>query len=308
MNQITLSQTIEGYTIAAQARRLSPRTLADYANTFRKLIKHLKGDPRIASITVEQMRGFLAKQTGISKKTLLNMHIALSALWTWATAEGLVPHNILHDIPKPKPERRAIEPLTEADVHAILGSLAKSRTYSRPGKRECQHALGSSERNRAIILVLLDTGIRAIELCELNIANVDLQNKRMLVMGKGAKERVVPIAAATAQALWRYLSSRPKDSANSRVFVSSSGHSMDRDDLFKLLARIGRRAGVVKVHPHRFRHTFAINFLRNGGNAYALQMVLGHSTMEMVRRYLALAQADVEAAHRQASPVANWRL
>ena len=83
---------------------------------------------------------------------------------------------------------------------------------------------------------------------------------------------------------------------------------MRRDVLIKLLVRMGQRAGVANVHPHRFRHTFAINFLRNGGNAYALQMMLGHSTMEMVKRYLALAQADVEAAHRQASPVANWRL
>ncbi len=99
-----------------------------------------------------------------------------------------------------------------------------------------------------------------------------------------------------------------QDSANSRVFVSSSGHPIECDDLAKLLARIRRRAGVVKVHSHRFRHTFAINFWRNGGNAYALQMVLGHSTIEMVKRYLALAQADVEAAHRQASPVASWRL
>ncbi len=227
MNQITLSQTIEGYTIAAQARRLSPHTLADYANTFRKLTKHLKGDPRIASITVEQMCGFLAKQTGISKKTLLNMHIALSALWTWATAEGLVAHNILHDIPRPKPELRAIEPLTEADIHAILGSLAKLRAYSRPGKRECQHTLGSSERNRAIISVLLDTGIRATELCELKIANVDLQNKCILVMGKGANERVVPISAATTQALWRYLSSCPRFRKQSRVcFLKRSPNRM----------------------------------------------------------------------------------
>jgi site-specific recombinase XerD len=229
----------------------------------------MKGDPRIASITVEQMRRFLAKQTGISKKTLLNMYIALSALWTWASAEGLVSHNILHDIPKPKPEQRAIEPLTEADVHAILGSLSKSRTYSRPGKRECQHTLGSSERNRAIILILLDTGIRATELCELKVANVDLQNKRILVMGKGAKERVIPISAATAQALWRYLSSRSRDSANSRVFVSSSGHPMERDDLVKLLARIGRQAGVVRVHPHRFREHTQNEHAQNQGGACA---------------------------------------
>jgi integrase/recombinase XerD len=85
------------------------------------------------------------------------------------------------------------------------------------------------------------------------------------------------------------------------VLLASSG-------LLQLIRRLGDRAGVNHAHPHRFRHTFAINFLRNGGNAFVLQMLLGHSTMEMVKRYLALAQADAQATHRRASPVANWRL
>jgi len=74
------------------------------------------------------------------------------------------------------------------------------------------------------------------------------------------------------------------------------------------LERIGVRAGVSGVTVHRFRHTFAINYLRNGGDPWSLQMMLGHSTMEMVKNYLALAQADLEKNHKIASPVDNWRL
>ena len=83
---------------------------------------------------------------------------------------------------------------------------------------------------------------------------------------------------------------------------------MDRDRLYKSMLTIGRRAGVKGVTVHRFRHIFAINYLRNGGDPYTLQMMLGHASMEMVKNYLALAQADLDVMHRVASPVDNWRL
>lgn len=75
-----------------------------------------------------------------------------------------------------------------------------------------------------------------------------------------------------------------------------------------MLIRLGVKAGVQDCHPHRFRHTFAVNFLRNGGNAFELQMALGHTTLETVQTYLSLAQTDLDAAHRKASPVENWQL
>ena len=72
--------------------------------------------------------------------------------------------------------------------------------------------------------------------------------------------------------------------------------------------RLGRRAGVRKCHPHRFRHTFAVNYLVNGGDPFTLQRILGHSSMEMVNRYLALARDDIAAVHKKASPVKHWKL
>jgi integrase/recombinase XerD len=92
------------------------------------------------------------------------------------------------------------------------------------------------------------------------------------------------------------------------LFVTRMGRPITRSRLLKILSAIGRRAGVMKVTVHRFRHTFAVNYLWNGGDAYSIQMMLGHSTMEMVKTYLALAQADLDANHLQASPVSNWRL
>ena len=135
-----------------------------------------------------------------------------------------------------------------------------------------------------------------------------MNNKRILTFGKGEKQRILQISGQTTQAIWRYLVKRPKLSDASPVFVGKRNLPLQRSGLLQMTKRVGRRAGVRNVHPHRFRHTFAINFLRNGGNIYALQEQLGHSTLDMVKRYLKLSERDCESAHRIASPVANWNL
>ena len=323
MQQLTLSQAIEGFLLEKQAQHLSPHTVADYTNAFRKFQAFLVTDVPFAGITAAQIRSFLgdlstprapngvAKRPvkGLSNKTILNIHTALSALWTWAVAEGIVTQHLLRQIPRPKPEKRAITPFSEEDIKTLLANGERSRTYTRPGKRACDHAVATALRNRTIILLLLDTGVRASELCGLKIKDADLTNKRILVLGKGNKERALPISPRTAKTLWRYLTTERKDEpVNAPLFLGSEGDPLNRDALLKLLIRLGAKAGVQDCHPHRFRHTFAVNFLRNGGNAFELQMALGHTTLQMVQTYLALAQTDLDAAHRKASPVENWRL
>lgn len=312
-HSLSFSQAVEGYLLAAQARRLSEHTLFDYINTFRKFQAYLEevgldDDPPIASIQAKMVESFLASQR-VSKKTVLNYHIGLSALWTWAVAEGLVKEHILHKVERARPEERSIVPYSESDVKAMLGALGSSKLYTRPGKKESSHSLPHTERNRAILLLLLDTGMRASELCDLRIHQVDTRNRRVKVFGKGSKERMLPFSSRTGQALWRYLALRGEEDANSPLFVTGEGRPMDRDQLLKAVVRIGERAGVVgTINVHRFRHTFAINYLRNGGDSFSLQMMLGHTTMEMVQTYLALAQADLDNSHKRASPVENWRL
>jgi site-specific recombinase XerD len=305
--KITYTQAIGGFELACLARRLSPHTVQDYQNTFRKFAAFLGADPPLEKITPRQVQEFLAGQP-VSAKTVLNYHTGLSALWTWAVVENITKVHILRGVERPRPETRAIVPFTESDLQALLGSLSTARTYRRPGKRPSTHRLPNQERNRAMILLLLDTGLRAEELCSLSIHQLDLRNRRVKVFGKGAKERILPFSPSTGSALWRYLSPRREESAGARLFVTQDGRPLTRSRLGKQLESIGQRAGVLDVHPHRFRHTFAILYLRNGGDPWSLQAMLGHTTMDMVRKYLAIAQADLEARHQVASPVANWRL
>jgi len=323
MVQLTLSQCIEGFLLDKRAQRLSPHTIADYNNAYRKLRAWLDADPPLASITADQVRAFLAElgtvpqpmpgvaarpPRPLSKKTVLNIHTALSALWTWSLAEGLVDRHIIRDIPRPKPEQRAIQPLTRAQLRDLLDACDRSRFYGRPGKRPSDHSRPTAARDRAILYLLLDTGLRSSELCRLRCYDLDLKAQHVKVFGKGSKERILPISPRTAKALWKYLAGDADRTEGDPAFTNRAGAALTPSALLQMIRRLGDRAGVPHCHPHRFRHTFAINFLRNGGHIYALQAMLGHSTLDMVRRYLALAQTDVDQAHRTASPVANWRL
>ena len=306
MDQLSFSKIVEGYELYAKARRLSPHTLADYHNTYRKLSLHLAVDPPFNHITHQQIEGFLAAQT-VSKKTLLNYPTCLSALWTWAIGESYAERHILHDVDPPRPERRAILPYTEKDLRLMLEAVGRSRPYNNHGVLT-SHTLPNALRNRAIILLLLDTGIRAEELVGLAMGDLDLKNQRLKVFGKGDAERLVPYSSRTAQAIWKYLATRVDDRPIAPVFATEHETPLDRHDLRKRLVEIGRRAGVSGVGVHRFRHTFAINYLRNGGDVYTLQMILGHATLEMCKRYMRLAASDLDSQHKIASPVMNWRL
>jgi len=121
----------------------------------------------------------------------------------------------------------------------------------------------------------------------------DQNRGKLVVVGKGAKERIVFLGNTARKALWRYLTARDdSDDPDVPLFANQRGKPLARHWLRRMLAEMGERAEVERVSPHRFRYTFAIQYLRN----------------QMVRYYLALADVDAETAHRRASPADNWNL
>lgn len=320
---ISLSQAIEGFLLEQDARRLSPHTISDYALTLRRFRAHLPQDPPFDQITADDVRRFLASlaepqpQPGavsrppmaLGNKTIRNAHTSLAALWTWAVRERIATRHVLREVPRPKANAPAISILSQDDMQRLMAATDRTAGYKRPGKRLCDNRRPTALRDRAILLLLLDTGIRASELTDMRVADVDIRNRRITVTGKGSKTRHLPISPETARAIWRYLTEqRSNDRITAALFATDDGQDMSRLSLLQLLNRLGKRAGVSDVHPHRFRHTFAVLFLRNGGNAFELQMALGHTSLNTVQIYLHLAQTDLDEAHREASPVAGWRL
>ena len=290
-----LSLAVEGWLLTCSARSFSPNTIDGYARTLKKFLIYLKADLPIRSITTKHIEEFLIAQP-VAKKSKLNYYVGLSSLWTWARNEKLVDEHIVRALESPKVDVHEVDPFSEADIKHIMHAASGSSIYNL--------------KMRAIVMVLLDTGLRASEFCSLNVGDLNLKEGYAIVMGKGGKERRVEFGVRTSQAVWKYIAARsatppkPTDS----FLISRTGRKMDRDELAHRIQSLGKRAGVPNCHPHRFRHTFAVMFLRNGGNSLALQRLLGHSTMEMVRIYVKLSDVDLKEAHRRASPVENLRL
>lgn len=185
-----------------------------------------------------------------------------------------------------------ILPFSDAQVEAIL---AKSKLT--------WHA----KRDEAIVRMLYDTGMRNTELCTLRMKDLDIGGRRCMVLGKGNKHRTIYFGRQTAKALWNYLRECPREPEETLFYSdrgSKAGDALTRSGLRFLIIRLGKAAKieVTRCSPHTFRHTFAVQFLRAGGNVFSLKEILGHTTLTMVNRYVALAQADIEYQHRMFSP------
>lgn len=326
MAGLTLSQAVERMIIEKRGAGFSEHTLIDYRNTLAKCRLYFESDPPLAALTRDKWVAFFAwlrdehisepdgvaprPAVALSAKTRLNIHTNLSALYTWAAKLGYVSANVIRTIERPTPEAPPIDPLSHDDVSALLRACNFSRTWKTRAGTATRRP--TALRDRLIVLLLLDTGVRASELCAITLGDVNLSNHRIRIRhGKGDKPRVVSFGKRTERLLWEYLqprlpSMRPGDPL--LIISNQGGKPLDRYRLGRLLADAGKRAGVLNVHPHRFRHTFATNYLRNGGSMLALQDLLGHSDLEMVRRYAHFVESDISADHANASPVDNWRL
>jgi integrase/recombinase XerD len=262
------------------------------------------------AISTVHVREFLDSQSerGLSDRSINGIWIALSALWTWAALELETPHILRGHIPMPKFKQKVIVPFNNDEVKRLLRAAEWTMEWSTAFGKPTRSKRPTAGRDRAIILTLLDTGLRATELCKLEIRDYNSDEGRLFVReGKGDKERFVYMGERAQKAIWRYNLKR-KTKPTDPLFATKTKNFLNRDNLRKTLQRIAQSAEVEDVYTHRFRHTFAITFLRNGGNVFELKRILGHEKLETVEIYLELAQVDIANAQRNHSPADNWRL
>jgi integrase/recombinase XerD len=211
----------------------------------------------------------------------------------WLFSEGYIDRDITERVKKPRPPQDQKAPFTPRDLHALLAT-AKQTTRG--------------ARDHALLCVMVDCGLRASEVCQLSVDDVMVPDRLVRVrQGKGRKDRIVPCSAETAKVVYRYLTRvrRQIDTDVPNLFLNARQKQMTANGLLQLVMRLGEAAQVENVHPHRFRHTFALSYLQNGGDPLTLQRLMGHTTLTMTNHYVSMATDDLQRVHQTASPLMN---
>lgn len=280
---IGLRAALEAFCAGKAAEGLSPRSIVWYRMIGERLVRHFGAERPVDAITPPELRAWLVElRATLSPMSVAGYVRGLRALGNWLANDGLAAARALRALANPRVPRRVIEPLSDADLRRLLA-----------------HA---GERDAAIVLLLLDTGLRVSEVVGIRLGDLR-RDGGIKVTGKGDAERIVPVGGAARRAVGAYLAARGPGAPGERLFLNQADAALTPSGISQLLRRLRRRAGVsARCNPHSFRHTFAHNYLVNGGDALTLQRILGHSSFEMVKRYVRLTEVDLAGRHRSASP------
>ena len=306
----SLESLTKGYLLNCRIENKSPKTIRGYEMTLRNFAWYCQQNnfPQVQKLTAVHIRHFLwylgsetnrwnstnpSARHPASNTTINDYFRALRTFFNWLEREELIIDNPFKHLKTPKPDNTIIQALTPAEIERLF--------------KACSGKSMLNVRNRAILSLFLDTGLRLSEVINLTLDDINDNGSILVRRGKGGKPRVVRIGDKAQKALWKYVTLYRKGSSN-RLFLNRTGEPFNFFGVSIFLKRLGDKAKV-KVHAHQLRHTFAILFLRAGGDVFSLQYLLGHSTLSMTQRYLQSLNADDAAnAHKKFSPLDNLGL
>jgi integrase/recombinase XerD len=230
------------------------------------------------------------QQQDLSPSTYHTLFRGLRVFTIFLHHEGYVKDEIR--LPKVKQPHTTISPLNPSQMKTILHSF-DMKTY-----------LGL--RNYTIVRLFLDTGIRLSELSQLQLTDVNLEEGFVLVHGKGAKDRYVPIGRSTIKCLWNYIKKRAVIDVNTNphLFLTRKGTTLSARGIQIVFRSLKKKLNLDgwKLSPHLLRHSFALAYIENGGDPFSLQRILGHTDQTTTAKYVNMARSNVKAQHSKYSP------
>lgn len=288
---VDMPQLLEEFLLVRQADGLAPRTLEDYRWHVGMFIRFMSANTPVTYDAIR--RALLQYLSQPSSPRYRNIKLQyLRAFFNWCVREGYLPANPTEGIKKAKEDISNVR-------HVPLEALKK--LLEQPDKKTY-----AGLRDYCLMLVQIDTGARPSELLQLKPSDLNLDAREIYIRSNVAKTRIgrtLVLSPFTAQALMRFLKIRPQWwSDDIPLFASENGKEMSAQRWSRIVKRYCEKAGV-KVTPYGLRHSFAIEFLKAGGDPFSLQRMLGHADLTMTRRYIRLSQDDIKEAHEKASPV-----
>ena len=292
---VNLEIWIEAFLKDRKASGLANGTVGYYREKLAYFVKFCRGRyiNQITQISPTDIRDYLLllEEQNHNKGGQHSCYRALRAFLYWWERELEPPgwRNPIRKVNAPKVAIEPLEPASKETIEAIL-ETCKNNYYGL--------------RDKAIILVLMDTGVRASELLSINLGDVDSVMGSVLIRhGKGGKPRTVFFGKTTRKALRAYLRKIKTDSPDLFLWKMRTGERMTYSALRMMLKRRAELAGVETPTPHSFRRLFALTMLRAGVDIYSLQLLMGHADLSILRRYLKQTDGDLLAAHIKGSPV-----
>lgn len=287
---------IDLYLIRCAVEGKSPRTVIAYRDSLERFVRALEaaGAPDTAAdIDSAHLYTYLAGSMHLAPDTRHRYFREARCFFNWLVDAGYLERTPFRGMRNVRLPQKIVQPFSAQDVNALLDA--------------CDGPMAL--RDRALILVLLDTGARCSEVVQLNLADLDLKARRLRILhAKGNKQRIVSFAARCEAALCTYLEFRGGEPGP--LFLASTGHhdlipgqALHTSGLRQILVRLKRKTGIAKVHAHRFRHTFATWAIQHDARELDVQYLLGHASPDMVRRYSSSYRSEQAATrHVRFSP------
>ncbi len=300
---IPLEKLIENFIFSRVAENRSSMTVDFYRDNMGRFLSWTKQNCPSGRLTPADIRAFMVyipHASWIQKGKKANKPITVRAYYNclrvfykWLIAEGIIDESQypLKNVKSPRIDKRVIPSVPPEKLQKLFALL--------------QEGGYKGTRNTAIIAMLTDTGVRLSEILNVKIDDINLKEGLVKVFGKGAKERVVRLGTASFDAMKEYLKVRP--AGGSYLWLNEDGTRFTRWGFSSMLRRLGDRAGLdFRLSPHKFRHTFALQWIRSGVDPYTLQKFGGWADLKIVGNYLdGVRGEDALKAHEKASPLDN---
>ena len=295
---VTVDNAISEYMLEQRIRGNSDKTLKYYEYVFVKFKKYCNCT-LVSEIDLPTCKKYLIclMDCGINSVSVQSYVRGFRAFLSWLYSCGYLTENLSLEFKLPKAHKAVINILTSKEIDLLLSYFDTSSF------------LGS--RNLSICLLMLGSGLRCGEVVSLECECVHLDEKYVIVDGKCDKERIVPISQEMVYKLLDYISKRDFDKNRQRCrmfFCMSDGEPITNETVKNLFRDLKRINGLERIYPHLLRHTFATMYLENGGNIYSLQRILGHTSLEMVKRYLHMSRYAILKDFDRFSPCGERKI